>query len=206
MKRTSIILILLAFVLTTFAQNQNREKRSVSNFTKISFRTGGKLYLKQGSTNSVELEGDKEVLEKVETDVEGGRLVISYKDERSSWFNWRSSWEDKKFVAYVTIKEIDGIYVSGSGDLVAQTKLTGGNMDLKVSGSGNLEAEIEAADVDANVSGSGDLYFKGKARSIDGGISGSGKINFDGMVAGDLDTADGIDDWQSRRVTVELFP
>jgi Putative auto-transporter adhesin, head GIN domain len=182
MKRFSITLLLLAFVLALHAQN--REKRSVSNFTKISFRTPGKLYLKQGSTNSVELVGDSEVLEKIEARVEDGKLIIG-QEKDGSWFNWNwRDWDDdEKITAYVVIKEIEGLYVSGSGDLIAETKLTGGDMELKVSGSGNLTAEIDAQDVDVNVSGSGDLYLKGRMRSMDSGISGSGKIVFDGAVA-----------------------
>jgi hypothetical protein len=180
MKRLSLTLILLAFVFSGVAQN--KEKRTVSNFTKVSFRMPGKLYLRQGATNSVELEGDKEVLDKVETKVDGGKLLIGLKDE-DKWFNWRD-WDDDKITAYVTIKDVEGLYVSGSGDLIGQTKITGGNMDLKVSGSGNLTAEIEAGDVDADVSGSGDLNLKGKMRSIDSNISGSGKVSFDGAISG----------------------
>jgi hypothetical protein len=51
----------------------------------------------------------------------------------------------------------EGLSVSGSGDIIAQTKITSGNLKLNVSGSGSLQAEIDAADVDADVSGSGDM-------------------------------------------------
>jgi len=185
MKKISLAVVFLLVVITGFAQN--REKRSVSNFTRISFQTGGKMFLKQGATNSVELEGDREVLEKIETRVEGGKLIIGYEDE-GSWFNWRSSWgDDEKITAYVTIKDLDGLYASGSGSIIAQTKLTGDNMDIKVSGSGNIEAEIEAGDIEAKVSGSGDLALKGKVRSMDSDISGSGKIDFIGDINGLLE-------------------
>jgi hypothetical protein len=144
------------------------------------------MYLKQGSVNSVELEGDADELAKIETRVEGGRLIIGREEDRS-WFNWRSGWDDEKIIAYVTVKNLDGLYASGSGNIIAQTKLVGDNMDIKVSGSGNIEAEIDAADVDARVSGSGDLLLKGKVRSMDSDISGSGKISFEGAIAGRLD-------------------
>jgi len=144
------------------------------------------MFLKQGSVNSVELEGDKEILEKIETRVEGGKLIIGYEDQ-GSWFNWRSGWDDDKITAYVTVKDLDGLYASGSGNIVAQTKLTGSDMDIKVSGSGNIEAEIEASDIEAKVSGSGDLTLKGKVRNMESDISGSGKINFTGDINGKVD-------------------
>jgi Putative auto-transporter adhesin, head GIN domain len=159
MKKISVTLLLLAFVIVGVAQNRE--------------------------TNSVELEGEKEILEKIEAKVDGGKLVIGPKDE-DKWFNWRD-WDDDKVTAYVTIKNIDGLSVSGSGDLIAQNKLVGTNMDLKVSGSGNLTAEIEAEDVNANVSGSGDLNLKGNIKNLESDISGSGKVSFDGDVAGLLD-------------------
>ena len=184
MKKISLAIILLVHVFASYGQT--REKRSVSNFTKISFQTGGKMYLKQGSVNSVELEGDKDILEKIETRVEGGRLIIGHEDDRS-WFNWRSSWDEEKIIAYVTVKDFDGLYASGSGNIIAQTKLVGDDMDIKVSGSGSIDAEIEAEAVSARVSGSGDLILKGKMKSMDSDISGSGKISFDGAIAGRVD-------------------
>ena len=184
MKKVALILSLLVFVFAV--QAQKREKRNVSDFTKISFQTGGKMYLRQGSVNSIELEGDEDVLEKIETRVEGGKLIIGYENERS-WFNWRSGWEDEKITAYVTVKDLEGLYASGSGSILTQTKLVGQNMDIRVSGSGNIDAEIEAADIEAKVSGSGDLVLKGKAKSIDSNISGSGKISFTGAIEGRID-------------------
>jgi len=142
--------------------------------------------LKQGSSYSIELEGDEDVLKEIETKIENGKLTIKRENDRS-WLNWRSGWNDDKVTAYVTVKDIDGLYASGSGNIIAQTKLVSNDLDVKVSGSGSIEAEIEAADLDADVSGSGDLTLKGKARSIDSDISGSGKITFEGAIAGRLD-------------------
>lgn len=178
----NIIAGMLVALICTAAFAQEKEKRNVGTFTKVAFRMPGKLYLKQGSTNSVVLEGYPETLKKVETTVEGGKLVIGFENER--WFNWRSWNDDERIVAYVTIKEVEGLSVSGSGDLIAETKIQSGNLDLSVSGSGNLTADIEAADVEATVSGSGDLNLKGKMKGLDSNISGSGKINFDGAILG----------------------
>ena len=180
MKRISIMMLLLAFVSGGFAQN--KEKRTVSTFTKVSFKMPGKLYLKQGTTHSVELEGDKEVLDKIEVRVEDGKLTIGLKNE-DQWFNWRD-WDNGKITAYVSMVTVEGLTVSGSGDLIAQTKIKSDNLDVRVSGSGNLTADIDAADVNGKVSGSGDLGLKGKMKSLDSDISGSGKISFQGDVDG----------------------
>jgi hypothetical protein len=166
---TSLVLI-FAFSLVWA---QNKETRNVDTFTKISFRTSGKLYIKQGPTQKVELQGDKEVLSKIETEVSGGRLSIGREDK-----NWRM-WDrdDDKITVYITVKDIEGISVSGSGDAISEGVLKTGDLDLNVSGSGNLEIEVNAnGSMEANVSGSGNIDVKGSCRALESKVSGSGNV------------------------------
>ncbi|MFZ6014008.1 MAG: head GIN domain-containing protein [Bacteroidota bacterium] len=169
-----IFLGLIALLLSSTLFAQNRETRKVGDFTRISFRFPGKLYLKQGSPQKVELEGDKETLEEVETEVEGNKLIIG---KEGKWFDW--NWDnDDRIVAYVTVPNIEGVSVSGSGDVIGQTKITGSNFNFNVSGSGSLTLDVDATgDIEADVSGSGDIDLKGKCASFDSDVSGSGKVN-----------------------------
>lgn len=174
--------ILFAFVFVLLLANAfaQKESRTVGTFTKISFRTPGKLYLRQGSPQKVEIEGSKKMLDKIETRLDGDRLVIGTEEK---WFNW--SWNDNedKVNVYITVKDINALSVSGSGDLIAETKIITNNIDLKVSGSGSLIAEIEASgEGDADVSGSGDMEIKGRFRSYESDVSGSGKIELEAIV------------------------
>ena len=172
--KNKLSLYCLAFVFVSAgAFAQSKETRTVDTFTKISFRVGGNLYLRQGSPQKVELEGKKDVLDKIETEVSGGKLIIGTNRRWSDW-NWHDN-DDVKI--YITVKDIEAISVSGSGDLVAETKLTGGNFDLNVSGSGSFKAEVEASgDIRADVSGSGSIDIKGKCRNFESDISGSGDV------------------------------
>ncbi len=185
MKRILPIILLLVTSLT-FAQT--KETRNVGNFTKISFRWPGKLILKQGSTQSVVIEGDKEVLEKVETDVEGGKLVIGRPD-KWGWrdWNWR---DDKSITVYVTAKEIEGLAVSGSGELITEGKISCRSLDLSVSGSGDLkvDAAIEGL-LDTSVSGSGHMTVNGNCKSFEGSVSGSGRVVVSSNITGTADVS-----------------
>ena len=159
---------------------QNKETRNVETFTKIAFRVPGKLYLKQGSVQKVELQGEKDVLAKIETEVNGGRLNIGR--ENDNWKMWNSN--DDKITVYITVKDIEGLSVSGSGDLIGDGKFKTGDLDLNVSGSGSLEIDVDASGMmEANVSGSGNMDVKGNCRSLDGKVSGSGKVAFSGAIA-----------------------
>ena len=182
MKKYSFFTLIAILVSTSLLMAQQREVRNVDSFTKISFGFPGKLYLKQGSPQKVELEGDRDVLEEVETEVSGGRLRIGREDK---WFNWSG---DDKITVYITVPNIEGVSVSGSGDIIGQTKIRTNDIDLNVSGSGSLSLEVEAnGDVDANVSGSGDMQLKGHFESFESDVSGSGRVHLDAAIDGAAD-------------------
>jgi Putative auto-transporter adhesin, head GIN domain len=175
MKKLISLILIHVIVGSTIIFAQTRETRNVGTFTKISFRLPGKLYLRQGSPQKVEIEGKSDVLKEIETKVEGSKLVIG--KEGNDWFNWGDGDNDEVKV-YITVKDIEAISVSGSGDLIGETKIVAGDLDLSVSGSGSLKIEIEASgDVEGNVSGSGDLFLKGKCKSFESSVSGSGKVS-----------------------------
>ena len=58
-----------------------------------------------------------------------------------------------------------------------------GDLDLSVSGSGDMEIDIDAGEVETGISGSGDVKLSGRALSNRVSISGSGKLD-----AEDLET------------------
>ena len=183
MKKTNLLILLALLFSATFLAAQNREVRNVDTFTRISFGFPGKLYLKQGSPQKVELEGDRKVLEEVETEVSGGRLKI-FKEGR--WFDWDTN--DKRITVYVTVPNIDAVSVSGSGDIIGQSKMRTNDLDLNVSGSGSLSLDVEAnGDVEGNVSGSGDLDLKGHFESFESDVSGSGRVVLAAIIDGTAD-------------------
>lgn len=169
-----LITCFLTLLLVYAAEAQNRETRSVDTFSKISFRVPGKLYLRQGSPQKVEIEGDSKVLEKTKISVEGSRLIVG---REGKWSNWTFG-DDEKVNVYVTVERIDAVGVAGSGDVIGETKIVSNALELGVSGSGNLTADVSVTgDLTADVSGSGDLAVGGTCRSLSSHVSGSGNVN-----------------------------
>lgn len=169
-----IPLLLLTLLAGMSAIAQNRETRNVNTFTKIAFRVPGKLYLRQGTTQKVEIEGKADLLKEIETRVEGNKLVIG--KEGNNWMSW--NWDDNDRVdVYITVKDIEALSVGGSGDIIGETKITTPELDLNVSGSGSMKVEVEVSGaLGADVSGSGDVEVRGKCKSFDSDVSGSGKV------------------------------
>ncbi|MBT1689744.1 head GIN domain-containing protein [Dawidia soli] len=176
MKHIIPSLLLIAFVSVTSVFAQTRETRNPGSFTKIAFRVPGKLYLRQGNTAKVEVEGKQELLAEIETSVEGTRLVIG---KRGKWNNWTWKNEDRINV-YITMPTVEGLNVGGSGDLIAETRIHSENLELSVSGSGSMKLEIEATGgAEASVSGSGGMVVKGTAKNFESRVSGSGSVDAD---------------------------
>ena len=170
MKKLTILSILILCVVF-LADAQTKETRNVGTFTKIAFRVPGKLYLRQGSPQKVVIEGKKDILEEIETDVDGSRLVIE--KDGNDW-NWGN---DDQVNVYITVKDIEGLSVGGSGDLIGETKIIANDIDLNVSGSGNMKVEVEASgDMESDVSGSGNIELEGKCKNFNSDVSGSGKV------------------------------
>ncbi|MBK9390264.1 MAG: DUF2807 domain-containing protein [Bacteroidetes bacterium] len=173
MKKVSFIAV--AFLLTIFStafiygQSPDKETRNLSGFTKVSFGVPGNLYIRFGSEYKVVLEGDKDFLAEIETDVTSGKLVI----KKESWNNFNN----KKVVVNITMPSLEGLGVSGSGQAEVVDALKAGELDLGVSGSGKLFLnDLTAESIDCGISGSGDIIIKGsgKADKCDISISGSG--------------------------------
>jgi hypothetical protein len=164
--------LLFAVAIGFISAAQTKDIRKVSTFTKISFRVPGKLILRQGSPQRVELEGDKETLAKIETEVNGDKLVIGNEEK------WNWGWDrDSRIMVYITVKDITAISVSGSGELLTEGKVTTTQLDLNVSGSGSLQIEANVSgDLEADVSGSGKIDVKGSCENLKSDISGSGRV------------------------------
>jgi hypothetical protein len=172
MKHTVLIWILSGIFLPAPAQNQ-KETRPVDDFTKVTFSAHGVVYITQGPVRKLELEGDPEVLARVQTTVRDGRLSIGEQDGRRNW-RWK---DNDEITVRITTPSIEELRVSGSGAIKAGGPWKTGNLKLAVSGSGSIEIETEGDnEVDAAVSGSGWLKVAGSAKSFQGAVSGSGRI------------------------------
>ncbi len=165
----SLIIISLVMV-NAVASGQSKETRNLKGFSRISFGIAGDLQIKIGPEFSVVLEGEKNDLEEVITEISGDRLQI----KQESWrFNFR-----EKVNVYITMPEISGLGVSGSGkaEILDDVK-DADDLNLSVSGSGKLlTAGLVVDALDCSISGSGNIVIGagGNADRAEISISGSG--------------------------------
>ena len=183
------ITLLIAGLLVSFGLSANpyassrsddkKVTREVSPFTEISLSVAADLYFTQGDEFKLVLEGDDDELEKIETTVQGDVLKIKHNKPFSFG-------RTKRIKVYVTMKDVEGLTVSGSGKIEAQTAIRAEDLDLSLSGSGDIIIDnLEATHVEAGISGSGDIRLAGNTtlNSLECDITGSGDIDTEGLKA-----------------------
>ncbi|MEP6949800.1 MAG: head GIN domain-containing protein [Ginsengibacter sp.] len=154
--------------------NIRTEKRNAGNFNAVKTAGSIDVEITTGDTYSVSVEDDDNILQYVVTDVHNGVLTVDYKDGYS--IN-----EDHAKV-YVTAPSLDKLSVSGSADITAQGVLKNSRqIEMNVSGSGNIKAQVDAPAIDVSVSGSGNIDLTGHTKDFTGDIAGSGDINCGGL-------------------------
>ncbi len=158
-----------------------KQTRSVSNYTAISSSGSWDVMIAYGESNSVEVEGDENLLEYIETKVEDGKLSI----KSTKNVNLRSK---NKITIYVSATRLTGVSLSGSGDIIGQGKFfNDGNGDFKISGSGSIKLSFNKyKSVEVSVSGSGNIHLSGSSDIVNAHISGSGNADCADLIANDV--------------------
>ena len=182
------IFLLSFFLMTLLCINPlsaEEEERDVPSFSEISLRVSGQLHLKQGNGQKVEIVAKSSTLEDIITEVKDRQLIIRFPN-RNFFFN---NFNPGKIDIYITVPEIDGLYVSGSGDIIAESEIDTRILDLAVSGSGDIKlGDLNTDRVKASVSGSGDIVIDdgGVADDFSASISGSGSVKAEDFEANDV--------------------
>jgi len=145
-----------------------KESRTVSGFDRFEFETSGNVYLSQGDKESIAIETDDNIINHVKTDIQNGVLNISTDKSISP----------KKFNVYLTMKNIYGCTLSGSGNINAQTQILTPKIDLQLEGSGSINLpNLLAKESGLLISGSGNITVKGNGDTKLVQIDGSGNID-----------------------------
>ena len=172
-RRTLLPLVLVVMLLSACSVVRGSgdvvtETRPVSGFDHVSLSGQGELILTQGDQESLEIEAEDNIIAVIESDVRGDTLHIGVRDRTLI-----RPTEPVKF--YLTMDEIAGLEVSGSGSIDAG-EIVADRLTLDVSGSGDINIDPLSADsLTVDISGSGGVDVAGQATSQIVNVSGSGE-------------------------------
>ena len=146
--------------------------RHLSGFNAVNLAGPFDVLITQGEQDGVKVEAPSDVIDRIVTEVSNGVLKISSKHDNWNWGNWWGN--HKKILIYVSIKNINSVKISGSGDITFKDGIHSDNLQLSISGSGDMEGKLDAKDLDCNISGSGDMKLIGRAENLKVRVVGSG--------------------------------
>ncbi|MCW3087584.1 MAG: hypothetical protein JWQ78_970 [Sediminibacterium sp.] len=158
----------------------SKETRQLNDYTAITSAGSWDVMIAYGESNSIQLEGDENLLPYIETKVENGKLSI----KTTKNVNLRSK---NKITVYVSLTRLTGISLSGSGDIIGKGRFSNdGTSEFRLSGSGSIQVSLDkvrAAEV--SISGSGNIRLSGSANTVTARISGSGNADCGDLICED---------------------
>ena len=107
-------------------------------------------------------------LQFIETDVSSKKLTISH---------GKHYLRPTVFEVYITINNLEEVAISGSGNVRGKDRFMADAFYTEISGSGDMDLEVETGRLEAKISGSGSIRLAGKAEDYTVSISGSGEVN-----------------------------
>jgi hypothetical protein len=168
---------LLAGCVETFDGNgvPGEESRTVVDFDRIVARGELEVVISEGPF-AVGVTIDENLLERVQTEVNAGRLEVSI---------FGGNLGDSLPGPHVSVSmpELRGLEVSGSGRVTAREFGSSEDVALRLSGSGELRWSGDASAVEAELNGSGELTLSGSASRVDYLLAGAGTLNATGLRA-----------------------
>lgn len=157
------------------------ENREVSDFNAIVVGYPAEISIRQGETESLEIEAEDNLLPQLSAEVRNGALHLENSER-----NWSERVNPTKPVLVtITVVELNNIQFSTAGKMLVEGLQTD-SLTVSVSGAGDISlTELDAEDLDFSLSGAGNINADGDAKSIQLSISGLGNFN-----GGDLHSQD----------------
>lgn len=144
-------------------QDRKIETRNPGNFYGIMVNTNANIIITQSEYTSVQIAGEKSVIENVMTEVINGALVISGPASKS-------------VDIYITVENLNLIEVNGTARILGKGTFNTDVVLLKVNGSGSIKMDIRSLTVGMIVKGSGKIIASGSTGSSFVKVFGTGNV------------------------------
>lgn len=166
-----------SFINRTIQGNGNLVKQARLVDVPDQIQVSGEIdvVLRQGSQTAVTIEGDANLIPYIITRKENGRLVIRVKEHYSLA-------SVKPVLVRITTNDLKELSVSGSGNVNSEGLIVhNGNMEINVTGSGDMTLQLNAPSINADLTGSGNIKISGETKDMKLAITGSGDFTGEGL-------------------------
>lgn len=139
----------------------------LNNFSSIDLDIPADVCITQGNEQIVIVEGEQNIINELDLDVDNGRWEIEFDD-------CVRDYEGLKI--FITLPVYEQLRVSGSGLIFSNDIIAGDEMDLRVTGSGDINLALEVEELRTRITGSGEIKLEGIAEEAEHEINGSGDL------------------------------
>jgi hypothetical protein len=160
------------------------DKRSTSDYDEVQLVGFMTVELLAGTEGRLEVEAESNLQEYIITEVSGGKLKVSV--EKGVQIAPSGNNEIKITVPF---KDLEGVSLTGSGDIRTRDKIKSDSFSASVTGSGDVNLELNVNHLKGTITGSGDINFKGTANNFKCNVTGSGDFEAYGLRAKYVDAS-----------------
>lgn len=143
------------------------ETFNFSEFKGLQLKCSADIFVTQGEEFSVVAESQANILDNLDLQMDGDVLEVDLDGCN----------RDFQLKLFVTMPELTFLKISGSGNIKGENAFNSENLTLRVTGSGNIDLDLDYQTINAKITGSGNMDLKGICDEFDYTISGSGDIN-----------------------------
>lgn len=141
------------------------ETLNIADFQSVALKIHADVYITQGNTFHVEVDGQPNIIDRLERDVHNGNWEIEFDD---------CVYSHVKLKVYITMPVIESLVNTSSGNIFGENEFQIDDLNLTSTGSGDIDLAVDADDLDVTITGSGDIILEGSCDDIDLTITGSG--------------------------------
>jgi membrane-associated HD superfamily phosphohydrolase len=165
-----------------FASDKNNlnlkytQTRDISSFHSIRVSSIFNVYVSEGTSSKLEIKATHDILNKIQTSVENGELIISMD---KNYNNRNNVYKNLEVNIYVSCDNLRGVRASGATDVYSMGLLRTTDLDISANGASDVKMDVQVSNLlKCSASGSSDIQLSGSASSANLTASGASDIDF----------------------------
>lgn len=162
--------------------NEIKEKKALTGVTRLKVDGVFNLTISQSDEESIEVEGDEAMVNKLLIDQDGELLSLKMEEDVEDGF-----FDDKNLKIHITIKDLKEFNYEGVGNVKTNGLFKVADLRLLGNGVGNLELELDAQEIDADFDMVGNIKLRGKANRAIFLNNGIGNLDASELIVQNMD-------------------
>lgn len=135
----------------------------------VVIKASGKVYISQSETQSIRIEADDNIIDRVTTTRENGLLVVGLKE---------GSYSDITLHVYASLKDIRNITIEGAATIESRTPITTNALECIVNGAGTVDIRGKGDRFTCVINGTGLVDADGfLSKKCDAVVNGAGSCS-----------------------------